>query len=44
VNSSRSLGLDQLPGTERAVVERGLDTYITDHRIQQLTGTAEPTV
>lgn len=34
--------LDQLPDTERAVVKSVLDTYITKHRIQQLTGTGEP--
>lgn len=34
--------LDQLPDTERAVVKSILDTYITKHRIQQLTGTGEP--
>lgn len=34
--------LDQLPDTDRAVVKSILDTYITKHRIQQLTGTGEP--
>lgn len=34
--------LDQLPDTDRAIVKSVLDTYITKHRIQQLTGTGEP--
>lgn len=34
--------LDQLPDTERAVVKSVLDTYITKHRIQKLTGNSEP--
>lgn len=34
--------LDQLPDADRAVVKSVLDTYITKHRIQQLTGPGTP--
>jgi hypothetical protein len=34
--------LDQLPDADRAVVKSVIDTYITRHRIQQLTGTGTP--